>query len=81
MTTFYRVIDGKILRAGKLAASLAEVVRMAQEIGVDVVEFTVCPYPEHDQIAWLRGGTRGFGFDVLPRKDGPELKPSSPAPF
>jgi hypothetical protein len=76
MTTLYKVKDGSILRAGHVDMTLSEIVEMAQKIGTKVMEFTICPYPEHDQIAWFRGEVEGFGFNVLPRKDGPELKPS-----
>jgi hypothetical protein len=74
-TTLYTMIEGRPERAGTVDLTLADIVESSRAIGAQVVAFINCPFPEHDLIALWRGEVEGFGFDVLPGKDGPELKP------
>lgn len=76
MTRLYRKMDdGRIVRADEVRSTYRDLLRFTREQGTKIVLIEACPFPEHDKIAWWSGEREGFGYDVLPRRDGPELKP------
>jgi hypothetical protein len=76
MTQLYRKTDaGQIVRADCVDSTYQDLLRFTIDQGAKITRIDPCPFSEHDRIAWWSGEKEGFGFDVLPRRDGPELKP------